>query len=77
MSSHDQWIDEIAKYDNVERLKNLLNEWKTFYKHQKKEDVACDDGIDLSDLHDESIIWWERAKKVGAKDVRDEAMRID
>jgi len=70
MTSHDQWIDEISEYDNVERLKNLLNERKIFHEHQKKKDVVCDDSIDLSDLHDESIIWWERARKVDANNMR-------
>jgi len=56
MTSHDQWIGEISRYGNVERLENLLDERKTFHEHQKKEDVACDNSIDLSDLHDKLVI---------------------
>lgn len=59
MTSHDKWVGEIPRYGNVERLENLLDEWKTFHEHQKEEDAACDDSIDLSDLHDKPVVYDE------------------
>jgi len=37
--------------------------------YQNEKDVVCDDGIDLSDLHDQVMMCDEKTRKAGASNM--------